>query len=78
MNKDLEYYLRLPYQIVLTPGEDPGDGWLAEIPALPGCFTAGETREEALEMLDDAKRLWLESSLAHGDPIPEPTQATAS
>jgi hypothetical protein len=35
-------------------------------------FTAGETEEEALEMLRDAMAGWFESALAHGDPIPEP------
>lgn len=72
LNKTLDYYLKLPYTIVLKPGQEEGDGWLAEIPELPGCFTAGDTKEEALHLLEEAKRLWLESSLAHGDPIPEP------
>ncbi len=72
MTKDLAYYMNLPYTILLKPGEDAEEGWLAEIPDLPGCFTAGETKEEALAMLDEAKQLWLESCLEHGDPIPEP------
>jgi len=75
MNKTLDYYLKLPYTIVLKPGQEEGDGWLAEIPELPGCFTAGDTKEEALHLLEEAKRLWLESNLAHGDPIPEPQTA---
>lgn len=68
--KDLEYYLSLPYTIELTPDED--GFWFAEIPLLDGCMTNGSSREDALEMLDDAKRAWLTSALAHGDPIPEP------
>jgi antitoxin HicB len=72
MSKDLDYYMKLPYVIVLKPGQDEDDGWLAEIPDLPGCFTAGDTKEEALTLLEEAKYLWLESSLEHGDPIPEP------
>lgn len=66
--------MKLPYTILLKPGLSEDEGWLAQIPELPGCFTAGETKEEALAMLDEAMRLWLESSLAHGDPIPEPQQ----
>lgn len=31
-----------------------------------------EANDEALEMLEDAKRGWLMSALDHGDPIPEP------
>jgi antitoxin HicB len=72
MSKNLEYYLNLPYSIVLTPGTDDDDGWLAEIPDLPGCFTAGDTKEEALELIEDAKRLWITHRFEEGYPIPEP------
>lgn len=69
--KDLNYYLLLPYSILLTPDTEDG-GWLAEIPDLPGCMTFGDTKEEALEMIEDAKITWIEGSLEAGDPIPEP------
>ncbi len=65
----IEDYLEVRYKIVLMPEED---GWSALIPDLPGCIGAGDTVEEALIMLEDAKRGWLESAIAHGDPIPEP------
>lgn len=72
-NRDLAYYLALPYRILLTPlPTDEGGGWLAEIPDLPGCMSDGDTQAEALQMIEDAKRLWIESSLVHGDAIPEP------
>lgn len=67
--KDLKYYMNLRYRIILTPEID---GWGAVIPALPGCVGGGDTIEEALVMLEDAKRGWFESALAHGDSIPEP------
>lgn len=67
----LEYYLSLPYTIELTPDED--GCWFASIPLLKGCMTQGESRQEALEMLDEAKELWLETALAEGIPVPEPT-----
>jgi hypothetical protein len=41
-------------------------------PLLKGCITNGENRVDALEMLDDAKRLWLETALSLGMAIPEP------
>lgn len=36
-------------------GPDTLDGgWVAECPELPGCFSQGDTREEALSNLSDA------------------------
>ncbi len=69
-NKRLEYYLSLPYTIELTPDED--GFWFAEIPLLEGCMTNGSSREDALTMIDDAKRAWLETALTLNIPIPEP------
>ncbi len=69
-NKTLEYYLSLPYTIELTPDVD--GYWFAKIPLLKGCMTNGESREDALIMIDDAKKLWLETALSLGLPIPEP------
>jgi antitoxin HicB len=73
--KTLEYYLSVPYTIELTPDED--GYWFASIPLLKGCMTQGESREDALIMLDEAKALWLETALEEGIPIPEPTSITS-
>ncbi len=70
MPKDLNYYLALPYPIELIPDED--GYWFARIPLLEGCMTNAESGETALEILDDAKRLWLETALEMGVAIPEP------
>ncbi len=75
MSQTLEYYLSLPYPIELIPDED--GYWFARIPLLKGCITNGENRIDALEMIDDAKRLWLETALSLGMPIPEPKAETA-
>jgi len=66
----IEQLLRRPYHRVIS-GE-PSEGYLGEVLELPGCYTAGETPEEALRNLAEAMALWLETALAHGDPIPEP------
>ena len=63
--------LKLPYRKVIRG--DAQEGFLAEAPELPGCFTAGETEDEALEMLREAMAAWIESALIDGDPVPEPT-----
>jgi antitoxin HicB len=70
MDKNLAYYLSLPYPIELIPDQD--GFWFARISLLPGCITQGASREEALEMIDEAKALWLETALADGALIPEP------
>jgi antitoxin HicB len=44
------------------------------VPRLRGCFSQGETREEALAMIREAIELYLESLDAHGDPIPSPIE----
>jgi antitoxin HicB len=71
--KDLSYYMALRYRIELIPEED---GWSAILPDIEGCVGAGDTIEDALMMLEDAKRGWFISCLKHGDPIPEPKSAS--
>ena len=70
LEKKLNYYMSLPYQIVITPS--PEGGYAAKIPDLPGCITQGETRLEVLEMIEDAKRCWLTEELEDDEDIPEP------
>ncbi len=43
------------WTLTVRVGPDTLDsGWVAECPELPGCFSQGETREEALSNLSDA------------------------
>jgi predicted RNase H-like HicB family nuclease len=44
---------------VLLQPESAG-GYSVSVPALPGCYSQGETREEALENIREAAELWLE------------------
>ena len=73
--KDAEFYMGLKYPVQLVRQDEDGDVfWLAEIPDLPGCMTDGATPEEALENIEDAKRLWIETLIEDGFDIPEPAQ----
>lgn len=72
-NKDLNYYMNLRYRIELIPEED---GWVARIPDIVGCVAVGDSIEEALSLLEDAKEGWFISCLKHGDPVPEPKSAS--
>jgi antitoxin HicB len=49
----------------------PEGGYVALVPALPGCHTQGESLEEAERNVKEAIALYLESLTAHGDSIPE-------
>lgn len=72
--KGLSYFMKRPYKIELI--EDPEEGgYTAALPELPGCLTCGETMDEALENLKDAKKVWLSAALEEGYPIPEPASA---
>lgn len=48
-----------------------GGGFLAIVPSLPGCMSDGETREEALENVQDAIKCWIETAKELGRNIPE-------
>jgi predicted RNase H-like HicB family nuclease len=49
----------------------PEGGYVAFVPALPGCHTQGETLEETEHNVKEAIALYLESLAAHGEAIPE-------
>ena len=59
----------MKYTIILVPQKD--GGYTVEVPALPGCCTQGETREEAVAMAREAIELYLASCKACCEPIPE-------
>jgi antitoxin HicB len=70
MNKDLDYYMALPYKVVLFPCDE--GGYVAEVPDLIGCITQAETKEEIMEMIEDAKKVWILAALEDGREISEP------
>jgi len=47
----------MTYRVVLIESEE---GFAVGCPALPGCWSQGETREEALANIREAIALWLE------------------
>ncbi|MFC1951199.1 type II toxin-antitoxin system HicB family antitoxin [Chloroflexota bacterium] len=74
MNKDLEYYMKLPYTAVLEKWDDGnGEYWVARVIELPHCLIHGDTPAEAASEIEDVKRDWIQSNLERGIKIPEPT-----
>ena len=58
-NQSLEYFLNLKYPISIYP-ENEG-GYTGMIPDLPGCVTQGETLEEVVINIEEARQLWIET-----------------
>ena len=46
--------------------------FIAEVPELPGCMAHGDTQEDALNNIQEAMQLWIDTAKEFGDPIPEP------
>lgn len=61
------------YEIVIY-WDDRDKIFVAEVPELSGCAAHGETQIEAVQNVNDAIELWLETAREFGDRIPEPKQ----
>lgn len=75
MKKDLQYYMRLPYKMMIESiPEEEGGGYSASIPQLGKyAFTGdGETIPEAVENLEKIKQDLFSDYLEEGLAIPEP------
>ena len=73
--KGIEYYMQLPYSILLHEVEDDGERyWIAEVPELPGCKSHGSSVEEAVKSVEEAKKDWILDSLEEGKEAPVPVE----
>ena len=70
---EVQRRLKMPYHRVIHG--DPVDGYMGQVPELPGCYTSGDTPAETLANLEEAMAAWVESCLISGDPIPGPARA---
>ncbi|MGH8508707.1 MAG: type II toxin-antitoxin system HicB family antitoxin [Gammaproteobacteria bacterium] len=61
------------FLVYLEPAEE--GGYIVSAPALPGCVTQGETKEEALAMVQDAIRGYMLSLSKHGESLPSGHEA---
>ncbi|MDA1050491.1 MAG: type II toxin-antitoxin system HicB family antitoxin [Planctomycetota bacterium] len=58
----------MQYTVILQQEDD--EGYVATAPALPGCVSQGDTRDEALANIREAIEVYLEDCREAGDPIP--------
>lgn len=61
------------YPIAIEPGDEK-TAFGVVVPDLPGCFSAGDTIDEALAGAEEAAAAWLDATLDAGGTIPEPSQ----
>jgi len=58
------------YPVIIHKG--PASDYGVTVPDLPGCFSAGETLDEALQQVVEAIECHLEGLLLDGEPVPTP------
>jgi antitoxin HicB len=59
------------FKVILEP--DESGGYVVTCPSLAGCYSQGETVEEALTNIREAIELCLEDLRAQGEEIPDPS-----
>ncbi len=59
------------YPVAIEPGTDTA-AYGVIVPDLPGCFSAGDTLDEALEAAEEAAAAWIDAALDAGEDIPAP------
>lgn len=63
----------MEFTVVLEPDEEE-DVYNVSVPSLPGCYSWGHTKKEALANIKDAIMGYLEVAFRHGDPLPSETE----
>lgn len=72
---NIQYYMTLPYTTIIEAvNDETGFYYVGRIMEFDGCMADGDTRAEALESLEEAMALWIETKLANGFPVPAPVQ----
>lgn len=74
LHRKAEELAKLPYrvEVVLDETTEGKPIYVARTPELEGCFSQGETIEEAIKNLYAAREDFIESLLADGLAVPEP------
>jgi predicted RNase H-like HicB family nuclease len=60
------------YPIAIEAGDEK-TAFGVVIPDLPGCFSAGDTLDEAISNAEEAVAGWIDSVLDHGGSVPAPS-----
>jgi predicted RNase H-like HicB family nuclease len=63
------------FSIIIEADED---GYYVSCPALQGCYSQGDTYEEAIANIKDAIRLHIEDRRAEGEELPQDISVSVS
>lgn len=59
------------YEVIIHWSNED-DAFIAEVPDLTGCSAHGDTESAALQSVEQAIKLWIDTAREFGDPVPEP------
>ena len=62
----------MEYSVILHEAEE--GGFWVEVPALPGCYSQGESVDEVLEHVKEAIEAYLQVLRESGQPVPSDSQ----
>ena len=65
------------YMVVVEESQTSYGAYGAYVPDLPGCVAAGETREEVLQLIQEAIELHVEDLKNSGQVVPVPHSSSA-
>ena len=51
--------------------QDEDGAWCAEVPSLPGCVSAGNSRDDAVANIREAVAQWVEAQRLLNRPVPQ-------
>ena len=64
------------YPIAIEPGNE-ATAFGIVVPDLPGCFSAGDTLDEAMANAEEAVAAWIDATLDSGGAVPVPSSLEA-
>jgi predicted RNase H-like HicB family nuclease len=59
------------YEVIIYWSE-PDQGFISEVPELPGCMSDGKTKAQALRNIDRIAKEWIETAESLGRSVPKP------
>lgn len=62
----------MKYAVIIEEGES---SFGAHVPDLPGCVAVAETKEEVLELIQEAIEFHIEGLREDGQPVPAPSSS---